>query len=325
MPRLWILSPSYRDVPSFQVLRRRVLEVVAADPQLREWSTRFVLVDDTAGSDPEVDELRPHGDVSVVRPPFNVGHQRAIVLGVRALAPDLHDDDVVVTLDADGQDRPEDLPRLLGPVLAAPPSQGVVALARRTERPESPLFKLGYVAFRLLFRALTGTVIRSGNFAAYRGTLARRLLRHPYFDLCYSSTFIALGTPIRYVPCPRGPRYDGTSRMNSWTLVLHGLRMLMPFLDRIAVRALALFAAAFGGGVLLLATIAGIKLFTDRAIPGWATSTALAAITLSMIALSSFLILFATFSQSRGVSLSTLEGEHERVPGEPPPSPDDRG
>jgi hypothetical protein len=223
-----------------------------------------------------------------------------------------------VTLDSDGQDRPEDLPRLLAPVLATSERTHAVALARRTSRVESFAFKVAYLGFRIVFRALTGKVVRSGNFAAYRGVVGKRLLRHPYFDLCYSSTFIALDVPIAYVPCPRGPRYEGKSRMNSASLTLHGMRMLMPFIDRIAVRALALLSITSFVGIGLLISVVVVKLFTDTAIPGWATYAALGALLVSLVALSSWVILFATFSQSRGISLSNLDREADGSAGEPP-------
>jgi hypothetical protein len=309
--RLWVVSPSYRDVPSFLMLREQVLAAVDGAPDIGGTPVSFVVVDDTAGRDPEVDDLRALADTRVIEPPFNLGHQRAIVFALRRLAPYLEAHDLVVTMDSDGEDRAEDLPRLLEPLLEPEASRHVVALARRTSREESPAFKLGYRLFRLVFRALTGTVIRSGNFAAYRGSVAKNLLLHPYFDLCYSSTFVAVDAPIAYVPCARGRRLAGRSRMNTSLLVLHGMRMLMPFLDQIALRALAVFSAAFVGGVGLVLAIVGLKLFTDRAIPGWATDTALGALILSLIALSSWLILFATFSQSRGVSLSSLDRQDD--------------
>ena len=111
-------------------------------------------------------------------------------------------------------------------------------MARRTKRKESARFKVMYFTFRIMFRTLTGMTVRSGNYAAYRGWLARRMLRHPYFDLCYSASLISLDLPVTSVPCPRGERYAGRSRMNPFRLFMHGLRMLMPFTDRIAVRAL---------------------------------------------------------------------------------------
>jgi hypothetical protein len=317
MPRLWVVSPSYRDVPSFRILRDHIRTTVAAVPELAPYEPSFVLIDDTGGRDPDVAKLETLDDTRVVEPPFNLGHQRAIVYGLRTLASCIADDDLVVTLDSDGQDRPEDLPRLVAAVLAAPDPRAV-ALARRTTRSESLTFKAFYFVFRSVFRLLTGKVVRSGNFAAYRGVVAKRLLRHPYFDLCYSSTFIALDAPIEFVPCPRAARYEGESRMNTTNLTIHGMRMLMPFLDRIAMRALALLAVAFATGVALLLAIIGVKVFSDAAIPGWATYTALAALVLSLVALSSWLILFATFAQSRGVSLANIDQEPNGPPGNAP-------
>jgi polyisoprenyl-phosphate glycosyltransferase len=312
--RLWVVSPSYRDVPSFLMLREQVLAAVCQGVDTSDLPVSFVVVDDTAGRDPEVEALRELPDTRVIEPPFNLGHQRAIVFGLRRLAPLVAGHDLVVTMDSDGEDRAEDLPRLLEPLLGPAVSDHTVVLARRTSRQESLLFKVGYGIFRLVFRALTGTVIRSGNFAAYHGSVTKGLLLHPYFDMCYSSTFVAVDVPLTYVPCPRGLRLAGRSRMNAAQLVLHGMRMLMPFLDRIALRALTLFSAAFVAGVGLMGTIVFLKFFTDRAIPGWATDTALGALILSLIALSSWLILFATFSQSRGVSLSYLDRQDDGPP-----------
>jgi hypothetical protein len=316
--RLWIVSPTYFDVPSFLLLRERLHEVVASTPELAGVTACFVLIDDTAGRDPAIETVRGFADTRVIEPPFNLGHQRAIVFALRSLQSCIDDADLVATLDSDGQDRPEDLPKLLGAVLAASNGSRTVALARRTTRAESPAFKLAYLGFRVVFRTLTGKVVRSGNFAAYRGVVAKQLLRHPYFDLCYSSTFIALDAPIVYVPCPRAARYEGQSRMNAANLTLHGLRMLMPFLDRIAIRALILLSAVFAAGMGLLVGIVVVKEFTNRAIPGWATYTALAGLLLSLVALSSWLILFATFSQSRGVSLSNIDREPDGAAGDPP-------
>ena len=169
-----------------------------------------------------------------------------------------------------------------------------------------------------MFHTLTGTTVRSGNFAAYRGWLAKRILTHPYFDLCYSSTLVSLDVPVTPIPCPRGKRYAGRSRMNMLRLFMHGVRMLMPFTDRIAVRALIACSAVFGLGFLLSLVVVGIRLFTTAAIPGWATATLLGLLILSFIALGNFVVLFAVFSHSRGISLASLEEWGERQPGEIP-------
>ncbi|HEV7615610.1 MAG TPA: glycosyltransferase [Solirubrobacterales bacterium] len=307
---IWIFTPVYEDVPSFRLLRERLLEVLADDPR----EVRFVVIDDTAGQDPEIDSLRALGDVTILEPPFNLGHQRALVYALRKILPGVADEDAVVTLDADGEDRPEDLPRLLAPLDAEAPPRRKVVLAMRTKRRESLRFKLMYRLFRLLFRALTGTTVSSGNFAAMPGSVARRALLHPTFDLSYSSAILALDLPVEPVPCERGERYEGRSKMTFGRLAMHGLRMLMPFTDRIAIRALAVFVASLVLGVALALVVVAIKLFSSAAVPGWASFTALGALIVSLVALGNFVSLFVLFSQSRAVSLANIEGRTDGGP-----------
>lgn len=322
MTGLWLVSPVFRDVESFLHLRKRLLELIGKEAALRHCQSRFVVLDDTAGSDPAVESLLSLEDVRVIVAPFNLGHQRAIVYALRTIESEVQDDDLIVTLDADGEDRPEDLPRLLAPLIDDPTDRSLVVLARRTKRQTSLRFKVMYVFFTILFRILTGTSVRTGNFAAYRGWQARRMLLHPYFDLCYSSTLLSLDLPIRFVPCERGPRYAGRSRMGFEKLFMHGLRMLMPFIDRIAMRALLLFSITLATGVILLAVVIGIRLFTDAAVPGWATSTLFGILIVSFVALGSFVTLFAVFSQSRAISLANLEHPSHGTTGSPAPPAD---
>jgi hypothetical protein len=274
---------------------------------------RFVVVDDTGGLDPEMGRLTQE-DVRVIRPPFNLGHQRAIVYGLRTIAREMRADDLVVTLDADGEDRPVDLPRLLEPLLAEGSSDRAVALAWRTKRRESMGFRTGYVFFKLLFWFLSGVRVRTGNYAAYRGWLVKNVLRHPHFDLCYSTSLISLNLEVVYVPCPRGVRYAGRSRMNFGRLIMHGIRMMMPFLDRISIRALIALTMALAGFVALLIVVVAIRVFTTLAIPGWASFLVMMGLLGSLIAIGNFVLLFAMFSQSRGFSLIGIEDHDTREP-----------
>jgi hypothetical protein len=304
---LWLVTPVYRDAESYAILRERLLDVIERSDTLGDIDPRFVAVDDAAGFDPGIDALREMDDVTVLEAPFNLGHQRAIVFGLRRLQPSVDDADLVVTLDADGEDRPEDLPRLLEPLLAAPEDLRRVSAARRTKRRTSLGFKVAYLFFRILFRLLTGATVRTGNFAAYRGWFVRRMLRHPNFDLSYSSALLSIDLPIHMVPCERGDRYAGRSQMGFSRLFMHGLRMMMPFTDRIAMRALLLFSFALALGLLGGVAILAIRLFTDLAIPGWASSALSGTIILSLVALGNFITLFIVFAQSHGISLADLE------------------
>jgi glycosyltransferase involved in cell wall biosynthesis len=303
----WIVSPVYRDTGSFRILRERLLETLAESPAAARGPVRFVIIDDTGGQDPEVDGLRELDDVVVLQPPFNLGHQRGIVYALRKMLPRFAEDDAVVTMDADGEDRPEDLPRLLAALDEGEGAGRHVVLALRTKRHEPPLFKLLYRGFKVLFRLLTGATVRTGNYAVMPGGVAKRALLHPTFDLSYSSAILALDMPVVFVPCERGRRYQGESKMTYGKLAMHGLRMLMPFTDRIAIRALAAFVFFGLLGFALALVVLFIKIFTSSSIPGWTSYVALSALIVSLVALGNFVSLFVLFSQTRAVSLASIE------------------
>lgn len=310
-PRLWLFTPVYRDSESFCSLRLKLLEILNGLSFVPgAGAPRFVVIDDSGGIDPEIERLRSLPDVRLLTTPFNLGHQRALVFGLRRMERELLPDDVVVTLDADGEDRPEDLPALLQALLLSP-AKPTLVLARRTSRHVSLRFQVLYFFFKLLFRSLTGVVIRTGNYAAFRGFLVSRVLFHPHFDLCYSASLISLKLDVHFVPCPRGKRYAGRSRMDYFKLVRHGISMLMPFLDRIAVRALLAFSFTFGAGISLSLVVLGLLLFTKTSFPWWVPPALASALAISFIALGNFLVLFATYAQSQSASLRTLDRAHE--------------
>lgn len=304
-PRLWILSPVYFDVESYRILRRNLEDELRATPFAG--ATTFVVVDDSGDADPEIAALESDTGTRVLRAPFSLGHQRAIVFGLRTLAGEIDETDVVVTLDADGEDQPSDLRRLLAPLLDQPENVRTIALAMRTRRRESAAFKVLYFFYKIFFRALTGTLIRSGNYVAFRGWFARNLLFHPHFDLCYSSSVVSFSVPVTRVPCARGVRYAGRSRMTYLKLVMHGIRMLMPFADRIAIRGVVAFSMVIALSFAFGAWVVAVRLFTDAAIPGWATSTLLLSFVLGGVALACVILLFTLYVQMTSLSMSRLD------------------
>ena len=315
--RIWLFCPVYFDVDAFLVLRANLARTVGADALGFPSPVRFVVIDDTAGLDPAIHRLRQLADVTVLEPPFNLGHQRALVFGLRRKSSEIRETDLVVTMDGDGEDKPEDLPRLLERLLSNPGNTRLLVLARRTKRQESLTFKALHVGFKSAFRLLTGRVIHTGNYAAYRGWVARHTIFHPHFDLCYSSSLLSLSLPVDYVPCERGRRYAGESRMGYFRLAIHGMRMLMPFMDRIAVRALAAAAAAVLLGTGIAVGIAGRWVLgsNEQALPPWLNSALLlvAVAILVLLAFSNCVVLFALFSQSQGVSLSALDRQFRQT------------
>src|SRR5215831_1570826 len=112
MSILWIVCPVFHDSAAFVELRRGVVLHLAPWRLGPRRDVRFVVVDDTGHQDPEMTLLDDVDDVQIIHAPFNLGHQGALVFGLRTLAPLIAAQDWVVTMDADGEDQPADLPRL---------------------------------------------------------------------------------------------------------------------------------------------------------------------------------------------------------------------
>jgi polyisoprenyl-phosphate glycosyltransferase len=280
---IWIFSPVYFDVKSYKKLIENINEVANKN----NWGDiKFICVDDTAGIDPEIEELKSHDNLDVLTLPVNMGHQLALVYALREYKNIIQDEDAVFTLDADGEDRPEDLPRLFETLQNQTFKDGCI-LAKRTSREEDTWFKLNYVFFKVLFKVLTGTVIQSGNFACFKGYYLQTMILHPNFDLCYSSSLVRLNpNKISYVPCPRGIRYEEQSKMNYKRLILHGLRMLMPFIDLICMRGFIGICITYATTLTFLVIMLMENVFSVASLPY------MNAILISAIGSSTFLFIF---------------------------------
>ena len=310
--RLWVVSPMLHDTESF--LRLRTETLAECGRANIAGAIRFLVIDDSAGTDADVVQLDGFPDVDVLTPPFNLGHQRAIVFGLRDLVPRLDGDELVVTMDSDGEDQPADVPRLIA---ALESSRSPLVLAERTKRKEPLRFRVMYLFFRVLFRVLTGTRVKSGNFAVQSAHSLAASIDHPSFDLCYSSTLLALRRPTTMVPCARGNRFAGRSRMSSYALIAHGVRMLLPFSERIAVRMMIVAATSFVAlitYVVLLAT----GVFGDD--PGVAATAPLVGVLAVFLAsFAGFVVLFSGFAQGSAIATKGI-GVQDRPRGRRTPT-----
>lgn len=227
----WIVLPVYFDADSFLELQKKITE-----------KSHFLVIDDSAGLDPSLEQLNKIPNVRIITCPENLGHQKALVFGLRTLIPTISDEDTIITMDSDGQDLPADIPRLLERLKENPEK---IILAFRTKRPETLSFKILYFFFKILFRIFTGCIIRTGNFAAFRVGIMKGHISHWHFDLCYSSTLLNLRVPLEFIDCERGTRLRGKSKMNFLKLFTHGLRMMLPFRRKILLRMLILLIPLF--------------------------------------------------------------------------------
>jgi len=85
--------------------------------------------------------------------------------------------------------------------------------------------------------------------------------------------------------------------------------MLMPFLDKIAIRSLILFTGIFCITILAILLVASFYLFTSVVIPNWVMLAISASFVVSILSLGNFIILFAVYSQSMRDAFNFIDSD----------------
>jgi hypothetical protein len=197
----------------------------------------------------------------------NLGHQRAIAIGLGEVDQRSRYFAAVV-MDSDGEDRPEDIPQLLA---ALRENSGHIIVARRERRSEGWLFKTCYAGYKALFHVLTGKPIAFGNFCVLPAPLISRLVCMSDIWNNLAAAITRSRMPIHQCPTDRGIRYAGRTKMNLVDLFVHGLSAVSVYSDIAFTRALV-FSAGLGAVTLAaIFGVLGVRIFTDLAIPGWAS------------------------------------------------------
>ena len=93
----------------------------------------------------------------------NVGHQRAIAIGLGYVSEHVQPEQCVVVMDSDGEDLPSTIPNLLAGLAS---DQVDVVVAQRQSRVETFRFKAFYAVYKRFFSLMTGRAISFGNFMA---------------------------------------------------------------------------------------------------------------------------------------------------------------
>lgn len=266
--RVTIVMPVFDDWPSALQVSKEIDAVMRGVP---EHEVSVLLVDDGSVSPIPETVAEPFAAIRSLRVLAlrrNLGHQRAIAIGLAYAHAELSGDCVVV-MDSDGEDRPEDIPLLIEHVRA----RGTAVFAERGKRLESLQFRSLYQVYRVLHSLVTGREIRFGNFSALPWRYLGALVAFPELWNHYAATVVKSRLPYGRVRCDRGRRRFGEPKMSLVNLVVHGLSALFANQELVATRILVMIGVGtlviLGAGVAVVA----IKTATSLALPGWATST----------------------------------------------------
>jgi GT2 family glycosyltransferase len=301
---LIVVTPVYEDV---EASSRLFIELAA------QFSGRIfvVAVDDGSVKNPlDIDSLQRAGLEGVIlQLRRNVGHQRAIAIGLGYVSERIESHQRVVVMDSDGEDLPATIPELLH---GLEHDQVDVVVAQRKSRVETLKFKLFYAIYKRFFSLMTGRAISFGNFMGLKANAVRRLVAMQELPIHVAGTVLAskLRTTARLID--RGPRYAGQSKMNFVGLVLHGFKGLMVFAEDVLVR-VGILCGLIASFSMLGITAAIILKLLGFSTPGW-FSVALGILVLMLLQTGALALMTLMLTGVvRGGTVSNAMAYHEFV------------
>jgi len=200
-----VVTPVYEDAHA----ARHLLQELA----LTHGSQIFVLViDDGSLLHPVGEKIISEAGLTgtVLRLSRNVGHQKAIAIGLNYLASHLQGNETVVIMDSDGEDSPVSIKDLL---LFLESGDVDIVVAQRKNRVETVRFKIFYFLYKMIFQLLTGRKISFGNFMAMKYCALKRLTAMSELWTHLAATVLCSRLRLAFCPLDRGQRYVGKSKM----------------------------------------------------------------------------------------------------------------
>lgn len=293
MKKLRLVVPVFNDWASCSILLQELDRVVST----LAVSVSISLIDDGSTEDVApllacIADLRNIESVEVVHLAVNLGHQRAIAIGL-CTAVDDNDCDAVLIMDADGEDSPRMIEKLL---VKAESRAEFCVVARRRRRSENLTFRLSYLIYKVIFRLFTASQINFGNFSLLSMNYVNRLVRISDLWNNLPAAILRSKLPIEAVPIDRARRYAGKSKMNLTSLIVHGLSGISVYAETIFVRLLLLCVFMVVMTAISVSVVLTLRLFfPTHATPGWATEVsfgmAIILVQIFSVTLSSILLL----------------------------------
>jgi hypothetical protein len=280
-----LVIPVFEDWASASLLCGMIDDAVNGLPH----DVNILFVDDGSFSTMDLALDRPLVSikgVEILRLKRNIGHQRAIAIGLAWVESHVQTSAVIV-MDGDGEDLPADIPALLAQGLET--GLKAVVFAERGKRMDGLVFRSLYFCYRAAHRLITGRGIRFGNFSLIPSCFLPRLTAMPELWSHYAASVLNARIPYTTVRLNRGRRLMGATKMNLEAFILHGLTAVAVY-QTVSVRVL-MGSAFLSGAFLLLSLLAAI--FHPL---GWATVASTSLILTCIIAFNAVLYVFTSLS-----------------------------
>ena len=270
----------------------------------RRYVDEVIVVDD--GSEDDTSLVAREAGAKVIRNERNLGKGESLRRALNLLRESKVD--VVVLLDADGQHDPDDIPKLVKPIIEG--KADMVIGSRKSVR-EIPLYRrIGQRILDYLTRKAAGaekSFDSQSGFRALSGKAIRVLkLREKGFAIESEMLVNALKAGLKVVEVPIRCRYD--VRGSTLHPLIHGLGVLNSVLSSIVRDRPLLYFGAIGSGLIIGGVIKGLEVLEIF------NRTRALAVGTAMISVLLFII--GAISISTGITLYAISALSRELKGE---------
>ena len=159
MEKYLFLIPVFNDWKSLNIL----LGQIDSELSIFEHEFSVVIVNDCSTDKPNIEnqKLKKINSIKIINLNKNLGSQRAIAIGLKYLSV-LHKKKKIIIMDADGEDNPLVLRKIIDLAIKFPKK---IITVNRTKRNEKLIYRLLYEIHYLLTFLTTGKKVRFGNFS----------------------------------------------------------------------------------------------------------------------------------------------------------------
>ena len=237
MKKFIILMPLYNDWKSVSKLLEQI------DIYTNNWEVEVsILIVNDASTEERLNlkfNFKKIKQVKILNMKENIVHQRCIATGLKYICKN-EDFDRVIVMDADGEDRPEELNDFFNKAIEKP---SMTITGNRFKRSEGPIFRFLYEIHKILTLIFTGKLIKFGNFSCIPKSHVKELVTKSYLWNSYSSSIIKTIKDRTFIKSIRGIRYVQPSKMNFLALIFHSLSIISVFRNEVIMRSIILFAS----------------------------------------------------------------------------------
>ena len=223
MKKIKILIPVYNDWQSvFKLMENINLEVSSLDSEF----SVIIVNDASTESRPEISsKLDNLKNIKIINMKENTGHARCIASGLKYIL-EKEEFDYVIPMDGDGEDRPEEIKKLVSKLKEYPDK---VIVGERVKRSESSFFKVCYFIHKIITYTFTGQSIKFGNYTCLPKSIVEKMINEKATWNSFSGSLAKVVKNKVAIASERGSRYFGPSKMSFMNLLKHSFSIISVF------------------------------------------------------------------------------------------------